>query len=371
MAERAETGLSDASGRLGQVAQLIQSWVDAGEVDGIAIALAFHDEQIAEFCVGNAAAGRRAQPDTLWPLASISKLYTAAAIMALVDRGALTLSLPVHAVLPKFTGGGKETVTVRHLLTHTAGLIYESPAMEQRLIAQTPIDELVEEAYLYPLMFQPGTRHSYSDYGFLLAGLLAAQVAGTSFAELVQTSIIEPAGLLDTYMKPPPAQYGRLAHVVGSLGYGTDGAMYNAPYALDLAHPAFGAVTTVADLMRFGMLFAPASRQRILSDAAIKAMTSDQTGGHVMGVFPGQPGAERPVQWGLGFIILTPGSTGPELMSPGSYGHGGASGCYLWVDPIAGVTFAYTSNKHGNLGRIPFTRRMVAAANATMAALSS
>jgi len=368
--ERAGDGSFDASGQLERLAELIQGWVAAGEVDGIAVAVAIHDDQVAEFHAGDAAGGRPAQADTLWPLASISKLYTAAAVMALVERGALTLSLPVHAVLPKFTGGGKEAVTLRHLLTHTSGLIYESPVMEQRLIAQTPIEELIDEAYLFPLMFQPGTRHSYSDYGFLLAGHLAAQVAGMSFDELVQTTVIEPAGLRDTYMCPPRSEYGRLAHVVGSLGYGTDGAMYNAPYALDLAHPAFGTVTTVADLMRFGMLFSPTSGRRILSDASVRAMTSDQTGGHLMGGFPGQPGAERPVQWGLGFIILTPGGSGPELMSVGSYGHGGASGCYLWIDPIAGVTFAYTSNKHGNLGRVPFTRRMIAAANATMAALS-
>jgi beta-lactamase class C len=240
--------------------------------------------------------------------------------------------------------------------------------MEQRLIAQTPIDELVEEAYLYPLLFQPGTRHSYSDYGYLLAGRLAAEVAGLSFVELVQELVLAPAGLHDTYMAPPQSEYGRLAHVVGSLGYGTPGAMYNAPYALDLGHPAFGTVTTIADLVRFGQLFDFSSATRIHSTAALRTMTSDQTGGHVLGWFPGQPGAERPVPWGIGFMLLRPGF-GPDLMSPGSYGHGGASGCYLWIDPASEIVFAYASNKHGNTGRIPFTRRMVAATNVTLAAL--
>lgn len=358
----------DTTGQLGRLAELIQRWVEAGEVDGISVAIGVGGEQVAELYAGQAADGRYAAADTLWPLASISKLYTAAAIMVMVDRGELTLSLPVHAVVPKFTGGGKELITLRHLLTHTSGLIYESPVMEQRLIAQTPLEELVDEAYIYPLAFQPGTRHSYSDNGYLLAGWLAASVAGTSVDELVKTAVLEPAGLGDTFMAPPRAEYHRLAHVVGSLGYGTAGAMYNAPYALDLAHPAFGTVTTVSDLLRFGLLFAPGGETRIHSAAGLRTMTTDQTGGHAFGGFPGQQGADRPIPWGIGFMLLRPGF-GPDLMSPGSYGHGGASGCYLWIDPLAGVTFAYVSNKHGNTGRIPFTRRMVAATNVTMAAL--
>lgn len=358
----------DKARRLEPLAALIQRWVEHGEVDGIAVAVAQRGEKLVEFYAGQAAEGRPAGPDTLWPLASITKLCTAAAIMMLVDRGELTLSLPVHSVLPRFTGGGRELVTLRHLLTHTAGMIYESPVMEQRLIAQTPLEELAEEAYLYPLMFQPGTRHSYSDYGYLLAGLLAAKVAGRSFVELVDELVLAPAGLRDTYMAPPSAEYARLAHVVGSLGYGTPGAMYNAPYALDLAHPAFGTVTTVVDLLRFGELFNIGGESHIHSYAALRTMTSDQTGGGVLGGFPGQPGSERPIPWGIGFMLLRPGF-GPDLMSPRSYGHGGASGCYLWIDPKSDVTFAYVSNKHGNTGRIPFTRRMVAAANVTMAAL--
>jgi CubicO group peptidase (beta-lactamase class C family) len=184
----------------------------------------------------------------------------------------------------------------------------------------------------------------------------------------VQELVLAPAGLGDTYMVPPRSEYGRLAHVVGSLGYDTPGAMYNAPYALDLGHPAFGTVTTITDLLRFGQLFDVSSETHIHSQAALRTMTSDQTGGHVLGGFPGQPGAERPVPWGIGFMILRPGF-GPDLMPPGSYGHGGASGCYLWIDPVSEVVFAYASNKHGNTGRIPFTRRMVAATNVTMAAL--
>jgi CubicO group peptidase (beta-lactamase class C family) len=80
--------------------------------------------------------------------------------MALVERGALLLSTPVHAVLPDFRGDGREAITLRHLLTHTSGLVYESPEMEQRLIAQTPIEAMIDEAYTYPLMFSPGTKHS-------------------------------------------------------------------------------------------------------------------------------------------------------------------------------------------------------------------
>src|SRR5204863_6016480 len=121
--------------------------VRAGEVDGAAVAVARRGRASAEYAVGEAAPGRAVAADTLWPLASISKSYTASTVMALVERGALTLDTAVSSVLPAFAGGGREQVTLRHLLTHTAGLIYESPEMERRLVQRLPLDALLREAY--------------------------------------------------------------------------------------------------------------------------------------------------------------------------------------------------------------------------------
>lgn len=359
-------------GRLAPVFAHVERFIAAGEINGAALAVAIGGEHVAEWHGGQAADGLPSGPDVLWPLASASKLYTAAAVMAVVERGLLTLGMPVSTVLRSFTGDGREQITLRHLLTHTSGLIYESPEMEKRLNAQMPIDAMIDEAYTYPLLFPPGAKHSYSDYNYAVAGRMAATVAGMSYPELVRTFVLEPGELRDTFMPPPRSEYGRLAHIVGLLAYGTAGAMYNAPYALDLAHPAFGTVATTRDILRFGLLFAPGSIHHILSGATIRAMTTDQTGGNAVGsVLEGVPETPRP--WGLGFMIRGIHDLGgylPDLLAPGSYGHGGASGCLLVTDPVHNITIAYVSTHHARTGRPRWVYRIGSTINMTLAALT-
>src|SRR4051794_2597514 len=359
--------------RLSAVYERLARYIADGEFGGAALAAAIGGEQVAEWYGGEAAPGRAAGPETLWPLASISKSYTAAMVLATVERGDLTLATRASELLPGFTGDGREQITLRHLLTHTSGLIYESPEMEQRLIAQTPIGALLDEAYTHPLMFPPGTAFSYSDYGYGLAGRMAAVATGQSFPDLVRSLVLEPAGLADTFMPPSPSEHGRLAHVTDSLAYGTAGAMYNAPYALALAHPSFGTVASVNDLLRFGLLFAPGG-PRIHAAATVRAMTTDQTGGRTPGPAPGgsanAPGV--PIPWGYGFSILGPHAPGAfgDLLPAGSFGHGGASGCTLLIDPADQITIAVVSNSHARTGRERWVHRLTVAVNGVMAALT-
>jgi len=361
----------DSTGRLEPLVQVLDRFVVDGAVDGAAVAVAIAGEQVAEYHAGLAHApeGRAATTDTLWPLASISKLYTTAAVMALVEQGLLTLSTTVRSVLPEFDGEGREQITLRHLLTHTSGLIYESPEMVQRLIDNTPLDQLVDEAYGYDLLFPPGTRLSYSDYGYAIAGRMASTVSGMPFPELVRALVLEPGQLADTFMPPPRSEYQRLAWVVGPLAEGTDGAMYNSPYALDLAHPAFGTVATVSDLLRFGLLFAPKGSQRLHSEATIQVMTTDATGGHVHGALLGVE-TPAPMPWGLGFMVKGDGGPGADLVSPATFSHGGASGCTLQIDPVNDIAVAFVSNRHANTGREPFMYRLSQVVNVAVACLT-
>lgn len=364
-----EDAPAEAHQRLTRVQMVIDEFVNSGQVDGAAVAVGWRGRQIAEFTSGFAAPNQVARFDTLWPLASISKVYTAAAVVRLIERGMLSLVQPVRSVLPEFTGDGREQITLRHLLTHTSGVIYESPEMIARLEAQQPIDAMIDEAYTYPLMFTPGSKHSYSDYNYALAGRMAAVVAGVDFPTLIRQEVLEPGGLHDTHMPPSRDLYERLAHVVGTAAYGTEGSMYNADYALQLAHPAFGTVSTVSDLLRFGLLFTRHDRTRLLSQAGVRLMTTDQTGGNVMGqTYADGPEALRP--WAIGFTVKGQTNSGPDLFSPASFGHGGASGCMLMVDPLQDIAVAYVSNKHALTGREAFTRRQQAVCNVVAAALT-
>ncbi|MBX7214061.1 MAG: beta-lactamase family protein [Thermoflexales bacterium] len=347
--------------------------VEAGELDGVGISVAHRGEQVLGWSAGRARPDLPASAATVWPVASISKSYTAAVIMALVERGALTLTTAVSAVLPRFRGEGREAATLRQLLTHTAGMIYESPEMEARLAAQTPYEALVEEAYSQPLAHAPGTGFAYSDYHYLMAAEMARAVTGRSLVALAQELVFAPAGLGDTFFNQTPANAARIATVRGVQAEGTVGAMYNTPYARGLAHPAFGVLATTDDLMRFGLHFAPRG-PRFLSEATVRAMQTDHAAG-CLGHAPAlgqQLVPPYPVPWGLGFYFQHAGAPGAfgDLVSFGSFGHGGASGCQLVIDPANDIVIAFTSNCHARLGRERWAYRQRSAINLAVAAVT-
>jgi len=326
-------------------------------------------QTVVEHYAGDAAPGLASSTKVLWPVASISKVYTAAAIMRLVEEGVLTLNTPVHLVLPAFVGAGREEMRLRHLLTHTAGFIYESPQVVARLKAKTAMSDLVDEALQTSLLFRPGTQLRYADYNYLIAGHIAEVVTGKPLAELVRTLVLEPAGLSHTFMPPRHEDDNRLAYIHGVLAEGTDGAMYNSRYARDLAHPAFGVWSTTADLARFGSMFMPGG-PRFLSEAAVRTMTTDQTG-YVPGEHPSMKGyaADARIPWAIGFALQTDRVPGlySELASFATFGHGGASGCELICDPSCGLVIAITTNMHLAAGREPWYRRMQSMVNPVFA----
>jgi CubicO group peptidase (beta-lactamase class C family) len=190
---------------------IMERHVREGSFSGGALVVLKHGQTMIEHYAGDAAPSLPAGPQVLWPLASISKVYTAGMIMRLVETGVLTLNTPVHLLLPGFAGDGREEMRIRHLLTHTAGFIYESPEMEARLKAQTPMPELIKEALESPLLFKPGTQLRYADYNYLVAGHIAEVVTGNRFRELVEQLVLEPAGLRETFLPPKPDPYPRRA----------------------------------------------------------------------------------------------------------------------------------------------------------------
>jgi CubicO group peptidase (beta-lactamase class C family) len=309
---------------------------------------------------------------TLFPIASISKVYAATAIVRLIEQGELTANTPVHHVLPKFIGERREDVRLRHLLTHTSGMIYESPEMEARLIAKASLDELIEEAYGTPLLFAPGSHVSYADYNTLLAGHVAQVVMGKPFTALVQSLVLDPAKLNDTFFPPTANEFGRVAKVRGVMAEGTDGAMYNSVHALTLGHPAFGVVATATDLARFGMTFLP-SGQPILTPAGLRAMTTDQTGG-VAGAHPSMKsfGDHPKIPWALGWSLQTADvpCLFSDFASDKTFGHGGASGCQIFIDPMIDAVVVVCTNTHVRTGRDRWYRRLQSMMNAAVAELS-
>ncbi len=269
-------------------------------------------------------------------------------------------------MLPEFTGDGREHVTLRHLLTHTAGLSYEPENLAELFQANADWVQQLAHGYTDPLLFQPGTGQTYSDTGIGLAALMAVTVTGVPFDELVRSRVLEPGGLRDTFMPPPERELGRVAQVANVLGYGTDWAHYNSAYGARTAHPAYGTVASLDDALRYMLLFDPAGTRRIHSGVAMAAMTSDQA--RIRPLFGYRPEPSSSVDaWGLGFI-LKDRSADSGLASPQSFGHEGASGCVIWCDPVQRVSFAFVSNSHLLGGMEEWTTRVEAAINVCLSA---
>jgi len=352
-----------------RLAALVDRNVAGGAFAGAAVAVLRGHRPVFQHFAGNAAPGLPAGPDVLWPLASITKLYTAAAVMRLVELGELTVNTPIWSILPEFTGEGREDVRVRHLITHTSGLPYESPEMGERLAAHTSTDALIDEAYVARLLFSPGTRFQYSDFACGLAGRVVAVVAGAPFEDVVRSLVLEPMGLADTFMRPEDGGSGRIAVVRGVFNDGTDGAMYNSAYGRSLAHPAFSAVASLDDAVTFLRHFAPGG-PRVLAESTVRAMTSVQTAGApgdhpLLDGFP--PNARIP--WGFGFALQTEEAPAvfAELASFSTFGHPGASGCQILVDPVADLIVALLTNTHILTGRDTWLRRQQEIVNACFA----
>jgi CubicO group peptidase (beta-lactamase class C family) len=348
------------------VTALLERHIREGGFSGTAVVAVKRGETVLEVYAGHAAPGLPSSREVLWPVASISKMYAVAAIMRLVERGEITLNTLASKLIPQFTGDHREEIRLRHLLTHTSGLIYESPEMESRLQQHVPLEELLEEAYGAPLQFRPGTSLAYADYNTLIAGRMAEIATGHALPDLVRQHVLEPMNLRDTYFPTPQEQDSRVAVVRGVMAEGTSGAMYNSRHARGLAHPAFAVTASATDLARFGAHFAPGG-PRVHRPATIRAMTRDQTG-VVTGIHPSMKGYDHTASmpWGLGWALQTRWTPAllTELASFSAFGHGGASGCELVIDPEADLVVSLVSNTHLRVGREGWYMRLQSVLNA-------
>ncbi|MFC4529660.1 serine hydrolase domain-containing protein [Sphaerisporangium dianthi] len=199
--------------RFARVREVFEGHFAQGEEIGAAFAVHLDGEPVVDLWDGVADrhTGRPWERDTPALSYSCTKAVTAAVVLMLAERGAVDLGAPVAEVWPEFAAGGKERVTVEHLLTHQAGLpviehdvpveeFEDQPAIAARLAGQTP-------------MWEPGTAHGYHalTYGFLV-GEVVRRVTGKSVGEIVATEIAGPRGL-DLWLGAPPDVIARAARL--------------------------------------------------------------------------------------------------------------------------------------------------------------
>ncbi|MGH8826656.1 MAG: serine hydrolase domain-containing protein, partial [Jiangellaceae bacterium] len=145
--------------------------------------------------------------DTIYDLASISKLFTTVVVLQLVEAGRLDLDAAVAGYLPRFEANGKAAITVRMLLTHTTGLPVWSPLWRDQPTIDARIGAVLDAA---PTA-EPGHRYQYSDVNMIAAGLVAEQVSDSTLDVLVAAGITERLGMVDTGYRPDPGLRPRIA----------------------------------------------------------------------------------------------------------------------------------------------------------------
>lgn len=148
-----------------------------------------------------------ARQDTIYDMASITKLFTSILIMQLVERGQLELDATYASYVPEFGNHGKESITIRQLLTHTSGLVPFLPLWRDHPDKASRIRAVMETTPAEP----PGTAYTYSDLNLIALGVLAERSTGTPLDELLQQRIAKPLNMVDTGYNPPASKLRRIA----------------------------------------------------------------------------------------------------------------------------------------------------------------
>ncbi|MYW16899.1 serine hydrolase, partial [Streptomyces sp. SID2955] len=260
------------------------------------------------------------------PLGSLTKPYTAALVMLLADDGDLDLDEPAAEHLPELSG--TPAVTVRQLLSHTAGL--PTGPDSDTAAATTTTRYLTAVCTARDLLFAPGTDFSYSNAGYVAAGRLVETVTGMPWHEAVRALLLEPLGVLPAFIgDTSPVRPVAAGHAVNTATGKARPARQNlAP----LEAPAGALLASALDLAAFGN--ALAGRSDLLPPAVAKEMRRPETAA--------RPGALAD-GWGLGLALYQRDGR----VWCGHDGNAQGTSCHLRVDPESGVVVAFTGNAGG------------------------
>jgi methyl acetate hydrolase len=361
--------------------------VSGEKIAGLVAAAADRDEIIYQSAFGrrNLALPQRMTTDAVFRIASMTKAITATAAMQLTEQGRLSLDQPAREILPflaetkvllgfdtndiPIMRAPKTQITLRNLLTHTAGFVYDTWNEEMHRYAAVtglPAARTGKLAALSaPLNFDPGERWEYG-INIDIAGRMVEVVSGLDLETYMQRHILEPLGMGDTSFIQRPEWDNRLATVHARQ---EDGSLQpiETPSSVIADREFFpgggGLFSTASDYLRFlrallndGTL----DGNRILKPETVALMGQNHMGALEVRPLPTQvPSLSNPVdlfpgmskKWGLSFLINT--ETGPAGRSAGSLAWAGLNNTYFWLDPvkkIAGVLMTQT---------LPFADRAV------------
>jgi CubicO group peptidase (beta-lactamase class C family) len=240
----------------------------------------------------------------------------------------------VAKFIPEFgalaTADGKPgNLTIRHLLTHTSGM---AEATTKESLQAKNLAELMP-AHLKPLKFEPGSKWQYCQSGINTLGRIIEIASGQALPDFFQQRIFAPLGMKDTTFYPSAEQMARLAKPYKREGDqlvpGAYMPIYDPARAGRFPAANGGLFATVQDYARFARMLlnrGTLDGHRILSEKAVAQMSSVLSGDVVTGFTPGNG-------WGAAVCVVRQPQGISAMLSPGSFGHGGAYGTQVWIDP--------------------------------------
>jgi CubicO group peptidase (beta-lactamase class C family) len=301
-------------------------------------------------------------------IASMTKIATTVAVMMLEDEGKFSVDDPLEKHLPEFRGqlmvqsrnGNTVTlvppprpITIKDLLTHTSGMKCDLPPGFADLHSKRnrTLDEAVVAFSQQPLEYAPGTRWKYCGPGFDTLGRLVEVASGKSFEDFLDQRLFRPLGMTDTTFNPTAAQRARLAVLYKKegedLARGDRGQPPAAiPERVKYPTPSGGLYSTAADQARlYQMLLdrGTAHGRRILKEATVARMTTV----HFSAPKDVKVGFTPGLGMGLGVQVVMEPTGVTEMLSRGSFGHGGAFGTQGWMDPKREMFFILMVQRQG------------------------
>ena len=371
----AEVGLS--AERLARIDTGMQALVDDGKLAGVVTLLARHGK-IAFADVAGVQDVESRSPmarDSIFRIFSMTKPVTGVAMMMLYEEGKWRLNDPVSRYIPELAGlkvhVGNEAdgslriedadheMTMRELMTHTAGLGYvlnpRHPVnqlfLERRVLnPMQPLSAMIDKLAGIPLLAQPGRRWIYS-VAVDVQGYLVEKLSGQPFAEFLDERIFEPLGMVDTGFYVPPSEVGRVAirHTAGA-----DGELVldsrGDPFTSPPAGPSGGGglYGTADDYLRFTQMLLNGGEldgRRLLAPRTVEMMRTNHMSAEATAHM--RPG----MGFGMDFMIYMDPAAAGEPHAPGTYYWLGIDGTWFWIDPALDLAFVGMIQHRGEAQR--------------------
>lgn len=348
-----------------EVAALAERWVAEKKFPALTFATGTVDQLHGPVSFGSQTVDGKMPlvENPIYLIASITKPVVAMAALQLVERGLLRLPDRVTEYLPEFGKQGKYSVELRHLFTHTSGLPDMLPNNIELRKQNAPLSKFLSEICELPLSFPPGRGVQYQSTGLLVLSEILFRITGQTCSDYLRKEIFEPLGMNDSELGVPEDWYGpksaKLAripelHVPPEQADQTTWN-WNSKYWRKLGAPWGGMLTTARDFAKFAQLMLRGGRTedgtRTFSPALIAAATTNQ-----LEMMPSVPEDERRCRpWGLGWRLNWPAHSASfgDLLSNEAYGHWGATGTLMWIDPPRGTfVIIFSTEPHDVSGKL-------------------